>query len=277
MESAENPARFLDAAGRVASWPAKRAAQHAVLRYLAAGLDFGRYYTEKEINGYLESRHTFGDYFLLRRGLIDMGLLRRRTDGSRYWRGDILPDRADRGALSLRRIRPADRAAVERIQRLCADYCRYAGRDFGPRDVADVIDGALPPVGHPEFFHACLIADGPAEPAGYAAWYLGYPDSRCLYIASLFLIPECRRRGIGAAVVRELACAARAAGIDTLRAGVMTENIPGLSFWVRQGFTGIAGIRPFEDSGKYALSLYRRPAVQAPAADSNGETYTMNF
>ena len=45
-----------------------------------------RSYTEKEVNALLDERHTFGDFFLLRRELCDSGLLQRERDGSRYWR-----------------------------------------------------------------------------------------------------------------------------------------------------------------------------------------------
>ena len=57
----------------------------AVLEYLAEKFDKDKDYTEKEVNHIIESWHTFGDYFLLRRGLVDYKLLCRTPDGSRYW------------------------------------------------------------------------------------------------------------------------------------------------------------------------------------------------
>ncbi|MFA9463130.1 MAG: DUF2087 domain-containing protein [Velocimicrobium sp.] len=49
-------------------------------------VDETRNYSEKEVNSICEKWHTFGDYFILRRELIDNGLLCRVPNGSRYWK-----------------------------------------------------------------------------------------------------------------------------------------------------------------------------------------------
>lgn len=78
--------RFLDEEGKIKQLPAKKEARHIVLAYLAEKFETDRDYSEKEVNAVIDSWHTFGDYFLLRRELIDSGLMRRERDGSRYWR-----------------------------------------------------------------------------------------------------------------------------------------------------------------------------------------------
>ena len=78
--------RFLDEEGRVTALPQKQGKRRLVLSYLAESFACGRDYTEKEVNALLDARHTFGDFFLLRRELCDSGLLQREQDGSRYWR-----------------------------------------------------------------------------------------------------------------------------------------------------------------------------------------------
>ncbi len=78
--------RFLDEEGKLKLWPAKKAVQEQVYAYLAQKFEPGRYYTEHEVNAILASSHTFGDLFLLRRGLIESGWLLRERNGSRYWR-----------------------------------------------------------------------------------------------------------------------------------------------------------------------------------------------
>lgn len=78
--------RFLDKEGRIKQLPAKREPRLEVLAYLAGKFDAGRDYAEKEVNSVIERWHTFGDYFILRRELIDSGLMRRERDGSRYWK-----------------------------------------------------------------------------------------------------------------------------------------------------------------------------------------------
>jgi hypothetical protein len=45
-----------------------------------------RDYTEKEVNAILNAHHTFGDPASLRRELVEMGLLGRLPDCSRYWK-----------------------------------------------------------------------------------------------------------------------------------------------------------------------------------------------
>ena len=79
-------AAFLDDAGRVKAWPAKNLRKQAVLKYLSGKFECGRSYTEKEVNAQIQRWHTFGDYFLLRRGMIEAGFLQRTRSCSAYWR-----------------------------------------------------------------------------------------------------------------------------------------------------------------------------------------------
>jgi len=77
---------FLDDEGKIEQLPAKGQAKVAILEYLAGKFSFDMDYTEKEVNAIIDSWHTFGDYFLLRRELIDYQFLSRTIDGVRYWR-----------------------------------------------------------------------------------------------------------------------------------------------------------------------------------------------
>ncbi len=78
--------RFLEEDGRVKQIPAKNAYRQQVLGYLAEKFDPDRKYTEKEVNAIIEAWHSFGDYFLIRRELVDHDWLRRTPNGSAYWR-----------------------------------------------------------------------------------------------------------------------------------------------------------------------------------------------
>lgn len=246
------PRGMWDARGRLCRWPSKRPEQQEALRVLAANFLFGRFYTEKEVGAILEERHTFGDYFLLRRELAERGLLCRLRDGSRYWRGNfftgVLPGAA------LRRVTPEDAQAVWDIDRACADYAAYSGRPPRFEDAAAVAGSCgVPPGGDPAFFHARLLLRGGDDlPAGYLAYYLGYPQGREAFIASLFLRPASRRQGLGAAVTEAFAAQAKDAGLRALHVGVMTENAPGIAFWVSRGFVPAGRISPYEDTGKFA-------------------------
>lgn len=78
--------RFLDEEGKLKMLPSKQIPREQVYTYLAGKFECGRDYTEHEVNAILSSWHTFQDYFVLRRGLIESGWLCRMKDGSRYWR-----------------------------------------------------------------------------------------------------------------------------------------------------------------------------------------------
>lgn len=86
-------ARFLDADGKITALPKKRPARMLVLARLAEKFEPSRDYTEREVNRIIDAWHTFGDLFLLRREMIEAGVLCRTRDGSRYWRD--APDKAD--------------------------------------------------------------------------------------------------------------------------------------------------------------------------------------
>ena len=78
--------RFLDENSRVKIWPAKKELKVEILRYISTKFEYDRFYTEKEVNSIIEAWHTFRDYFLIRRGLVDFKFLMRKKDGSSYWK-----------------------------------------------------------------------------------------------------------------------------------------------------------------------------------------------
>ncbi len=81
-----NMNQFLDESGRITQLSENSQKRHALLAYLAEKFELDRNYSEREVNEICSQWHTFGDYFLLRRELIDDGLLSREQDGSRYWK-----------------------------------------------------------------------------------------------------------------------------------------------------------------------------------------------
>lgn len=75
---------FLDENGRLKQWPSKTAAKNMALEYIASKFEEGKIYSEKEVNEIINEWHTFGDYFILRRGMVDNKLLIRTDDGREY-------------------------------------------------------------------------------------------------------------------------------------------------------------------------------------------------
>ena len=77
---------FLDDRGRVVKWPAKKALKIEVVKYIAEKFEEDNIYTEKEVNAIIDQWHTYGDYFMLRRGMVEYKLLARTRNGSQYWK-----------------------------------------------------------------------------------------------------------------------------------------------------------------------------------------------
>jgi len=77
---------FLDERGRINQLPSKQKKLLAVLAYLTTKFELDTDYTEHQVNGICDRWHTFNDFYLLRRELVDNGFLGRERDGSRYWR-----------------------------------------------------------------------------------------------------------------------------------------------------------------------------------------------
>lgn len=76
---------FLDDTGKIKQIPAPNRTKMPVLAYLCSKFEQDRIYREKEVNEIIDAWHTFGDYFILRRLLIDYKLLERTPNGERYW------------------------------------------------------------------------------------------------------------------------------------------------------------------------------------------------
>jgi hypothetical protein len=69
---------FLDKDSKLKTWPSRkhREKQLLALEFLAAKIEMGREYSEKEINGILNQNHTFGDPALLaaKKNLVSLSL-----------------------------------------------------------------------------------------------------------------------------------------------------------------------------------------------------------
>ena len=57
-----------------------------LLRFLIEKFEPERGYTERQVNDLLQTWYLDADYVLVRRSMVDAGLLQRTRDGSRYWR-----------------------------------------------------------------------------------------------------------------------------------------------------------------------------------------------
>jgi hypothetical protein len=95
----ERVRRCFDGVGRLQRWPNKRAEQVLVSWVVWSMLPEGTRFSEAEINTMLGGWHDLGDQALLRRELVDLGLLQRTPTGSIYRRAN--PPVPDDAAASL--------------------------------------------------------------------------------------------------------------------------------------------------------------------------------
>ncbi len=72
--------------GRLQVIPRKQKAKDALFDALIDRFEFGRDYTEKEVNEILAA--VYDDYAILRRYLVDTGRLERDLYGHHYWRAE---------------------------------------------------------------------------------------------------------------------------------------------------------------------------------------------
>ena len=75
---------FLDSEGRIKSFPMQEKKFLVLLKYVSETFEPGIRYTEKQVNEILSRFNE--DTALLRRNLIDYGLMKRESSGRSYWR-----------------------------------------------------------------------------------------------------------------------------------------------------------------------------------------------
>jgi hypothetical protein len=98
-ERARKALAQFDADGRLVRWPNKFSVQRLAMWVLWTRFEAKRVYTEREVNAILKDAHTFGDHVTLRRALVDLKLLTRKSDCSEYRKVAARPDDETRALL----------------------------------------------------------------------------------------------------------------------------------------------------------------------------------
>jgi hypothetical protein len=91
MKRLDRASQVFDADGRMKHWPSGTALQGLCLWAFWARMPAGRTMAEPEVNALLKDGHLFGDHVLLRRSLIDHGLVSRSADCTVYSRIEQAP------------------------------------------------------------------------------------------------------------------------------------------------------------------------------------------
>lgn len=92
-----------DAFGRLVRLPNKLSVQQMAMWWMWTHFTARRKYTEQEVNRILNAHHTFGDQATLRRELVNMKLLGRKSDCSEYWKEPMRPNAEVQGFLQAMR------------------------------------------------------------------------------------------------------------------------------------------------------------------------------
>ena len=83
--------RLFDSEARLVRWPGKRGMEEPCLWVVWSRIAPRQTYSEAALNELLNTLHTFGDHPLVRRGLIDCGMMTRTADGREYRRVELKP------------------------------------------------------------------------------------------------------------------------------------------------------------------------------------------
>ncbi len=132
----------------------------------------------------------------------------------------------------IRRATAADAAQIlEFIQALAAF-------ERAPDAVTATKEGLIRDGFGPNPFFYCLIADFGGQPAGFAFYFFNYSTwvgRPGIYVEDLFVLPEFRRRGIGRALLKQVAAIALEKGCQRLQWEVLDWNTPAIDFYRTMG------------------------------------------
>ena len=87
----EKVLRHFDTEGRMIRWPGRTNHQDLCLWVIWSRIPADERLSEREINQFITDAHSFGDYAILRRSLVDAAMLTRTPDGRIYRRIEKQP------------------------------------------------------------------------------------------------------------------------------------------------------------------------------------------
>jgi GNAT superfamily N-acetyltransferase len=157
-------------------------------------------------------------------------------------------------------IRPAaagDAGTIVRLITDLADYERLSDEVVVTEaDIVRDLFGADPKV-------FCEIAEWEGAPVGFALWFYTYSTflgRHGIWLEDLFVDPGARGRGIGKALLRQLARRCVADGLGRVEWSVLDWNTPSIAFYKAQGADLLQGAGRRAARGVGALPARRRGA-----------------
>ena len=136
----------------------------------------------------------------------------------------------------IRRALPADVPAIYAMVRELADYERSLGEVTATEELLRTcLFGPEPAV----FAH---VAQEEGEVVGFALWFLNYSTwlgKHGIYLEDLYVTPRMRGRGLGRALLAELAGICVERGYGRLEWWVLDWNSPAIGFYASLGATAM--------------------------------------
>jgi GNAT superfamily N-acetyltransferase len=136
--------------------------------------------------------------------------------------------------MNIRPATPADIPLVLRFIQSLADYERLAHEVVATHEQLQAT--LFPADGKPAA--ECILAFDEGEPAGFAVYFSTFSTFLArpgLYLEDLFVIPERRGRGIGKALLLQLAKLANQRGCGRMEWSVLDWNEPAIKFYEALG------------------------------------------
>ena len=134
--------------------------------------------------------------------------------------------------IEIRSARPGDEAVILSFIRDLAEYEKLLDRVVATEEsVRAALFGPGPRV-------FCDLAEADGAPAGFALWFYNYSTFLArhgIYLEDLFVKPRFRGRGLGKALLAQLARRAVAEGCGRLEWAVLDWNAPSIAFYKSLG------------------------------------------
>jgi GNAT superfamily N-acetyltransferase len=158
-------------------------------------------------------------------------------------------------------IRPATAADVPLIFKLVRGLAEY---EHEPHSVQITEERLLRDGFGPQPYYECLIAEEDGAPAGFALYFPIYStwQGPSLHLEDLFVLPEFRGKGIGKALLNQVAAAAVKRGCARLQWDVLDWNQPAIDFYQSIGAVMLPDWRRMRMTGD-AIQALASSAVTA--------------
>lgn len=248
MNLKEGLKNYLNSDGQLITWPSKNRTQMSALYYLSGHFEWGKHYSEKEINDILNNLHIFGDPALLRRELYEKKFIDREDTGGKYWKtGNQILNTWNTEILLIKDTTEEEIDELEKIYQNCGYIGQWTGLDSKEQNPMhlEFEHKNLPPNGQKELHRLQTIKlKENNKIIGYFVLYHGFPDERTFWLAVLAIHTDYQGKTLGQEAVAGLIREIKQLKIyDRIGLTVGVKNWPALRFWINTGFNTIINFK----------------------------------